>query len=81
MAWCSPRLLITVATSVLDASSPASCIASAHTTMIASPSTSSPVGIDGQAPVGVAVVREAQVGAVRTTADRTDPGASIRSRR
>ncbi len=33
--------------------------------MIASPSTTSPVGVDGQAAVGVAVVGQTQVGAVR----------------
>ena len=42
MARCSPRLLITVATNVLDASSPASRIASARITMIASPSMTRP---------------------------------------
>ena len=65
IARCRPRLLITVVTSVLDASSPASCIASARITMMASPSMIVAVGIDGQAAVGVAVMGQAEVGAVR----------------
>ena len=60
----SPRLDITVTTSVSWASVPASRIASARTAMIWSPSTTSPVGVDREAPVGVAVVRDPEVGAV-----------------
>ena len=76
IARCSPRLLITVVTSVSAASSPASRIATASTAMIWSPSTSAPVGVDGQAAVGVAVVRDAQVGAVRAdgVAQRAEVG-------
>ena len=42
IARCRPRLLMTVATSVSSTSSPASCIATASTAMIWSPSTSRP---------------------------------------
>ena len=44
--------------------------------MIWSPSTSAPVGVDGQAAVGVAVVRDAQVGAVLAdgVAERAEVG-------
>ena len=50
---------MTVATRVFSTNSPASFIAIARTAMIASPSTTAPGLVDGQATVGVAVVREA----------------------
>ena len=49
--------------------------------MMASPSTTPPVGVDGQAAVGVAVVGQAEVGAVDTTACCNAPGGLTRSRR
>ena len=64
MASRRPRLLITVATRVSSVSVPASRMASARIAMIWSPSTTSPSAVDRQAAVGVAVVGDAQVGAV-----------------
>ena len=78
-----PRLLITVATSVSSVSVPASRIASARIAMIWSPSTTSPAAVDREAAVGVAVVGDAQVGAVlerrppRTASRWVEPQSSL----
>ena len=64
MASRRPRLLITVATRVSSVSVPASRMASARIAMIWSPSTIVAGGGDGEAAVGVAVVGDAEVGAV-----------------
>ena len=75
IVWWKPRLLITVATTVSSVSAPRSCSARAQIGQDRVAVDDVAVRGDGQAAVGVAVVGDAEVGAV--LADGVDQRAEV----